>query len=262
MKIQRFDQYINESYLESSRAPLSHSTSIWSALDIINSNRLEPSTAKNSISFSRSPSYTFFDHPVSFVFDAEKLGTKYKITPFDFMQHSARTKANPSRSGSFEYEETINKPVDNLDKYITEIRLNDTIDLSRNSKHNHPKELREMYEDLIQGILTYKEMHPSVKIFFKGKEVDETFLKNELNISEGIYSKMSGTRMYVSKAADEKDFKVYYSTYKPNAADSKEEFMGFLKQHGIEHTKAGGNALKMDKANVEKLKRSLLTIKR
>lgn len=259
--IKRFEQYVNESYLSGSKAPLSHSTNVWYAKDILDTNVLKKQDTGTTsvVSLTRDPNFTYMDLPVTFVLDADKLSSNYKIVPFDYMNFEPEGKANPERKGDFEYEETVDRDIKNLDRYITEIRFNPSIDKIRNAPLNTKEEWRESYEDLIKAIIKYKEDNYSnkLKVFFKGKEVDDEFLKNEINpITEGIYKPGFNNKIYVSKAADQKNYKVYYSSYKPMI-----EFKKHLDNNGINHIKYDDKTVTMDKENVDKLKKSFLNLK-
>jgi hypothetical protein len=269
MKIQRFDQFINESYLKGGRSPLYHSTNIFNASEILNDNELRSADwyqhpGQKIISFSRNPNFIYMNEPVTLVFDSEKIRSKYKIKPFDFMAFEPYVKSNPKRKGDFEYEETADRDIVRLDKYLLEIRMNPSVERLRRTKLGTKEEYREAYDDFIKAVLEFKANNPSspVKVFFKNKEVDDDWLEKQLSneLTEGVYNKMSGTRIYVTKAADQDSYRVYYSSYKPIVGDSKDEFMDFINKHKIEHTKAGKSTLTMNKANVEKLKKSMLTL--
>jgi hypothetical protein len=231
----------------------------------LNENKLKPGGMDGKVSFSRDKNFKLLDEAVTFVLNGEKLSNDYKIKPFDYFNFGNKSKADPRRATQqeVEFEETIDKTVEPLDRYLTEIHLNGSIDNARNHPRGAREELREAYEDLIAAIIKYKEDNytSNPKVFFKGKEVDEVFLYDEIeSVKEGIYNKNSGTRVYYTKAADEDSYRVYYSSYKPIIGKTPDEFMNFLKQKGIEHTKAGGSAVKMNKANVEKLKKSMLNL--
>jgi hypothetical protein len=266
MKIKRFNTFINESYLKGANAPLSHSTNIWFAKEILKTNSLTR-TNDRPISFSRDPNYVYLNFPITFVFDADKLRHNYKLVPFDYMNFKGMTKSNPKRHYSenpFEFEETVNKDINHISKYLIEIRLNKSIDRLRDSKRNTRQEYKESYEDFLKEILEFREKNysSSFKILFKGKEVDETWILDELpddELEEGIYNKMSGTRIYVTKAADQGNYRVYYSSYKP-LISSGDDFVNFLNTHDIKHSNAGKCTLHMNKENVKKLKQSMLNL--
>lgn len=267
MSIKRFDEFINESYLLGARAPLYHTTNIYAASFILNDNEIKLGGNDGSVSLTRDKNFKILDEAVTFVLDGEKLSQNFKIVPFDYFNFSHKTKADPRRTSpqDVEFEEVIKKPIKHLDMFLLEIRLNDSIEKSRNAPRNTREELREAYEDLINAIIDYKENNYSskVKVFFKGKEVETEFLKNEIKdnlVDENIYHKNSGTRVTVNKFADEDSYKVYYSSYNPIIGKDPDDFLKFINAKGIKHSKGGVNMLKMDKSNVEKLKNSMLTL--
>lgn len=272
-RIKRFENFIEESYLSGSRAPLYHSTEIYFASQILDQDLLAGRNTgrgdfEKVISLTRDKNFIYDNYPVTFVLDQDALKKEHNIVPFDYFAHQkglskdnpyfapySVQKSNPKRK-DFEFEETLKGDIKNLHKYLLEVRLNDTISLYKNAKPNTREEFREAYEDLMYSLRKYKDQYGIKVVDSKGKEypieVEE--------LAEGVYNKNSGTRVYYTKAADEDSYKVYYSSYKPIVGKTPDEFMEFLKGNGIEHTKSGGNAVKMNKAGIEKLKKSMLNL--
>ena len=60
-KIKGFNEFLLESYLLGSRAPLYHSTSIHSAIQILEDNTLKPSKTWKVISFTREKDFIYED---------------------------------------------------------------------------------------------------------------------------------------------------------------------------------------------------------
>jgi hypothetical protein len=270
-RIKRFENFIEESYLEGSHAPLYHTTSIYFASEILDADMLKSTKdtgfhiskqeIKNlPISFTRDKDFIYDEGPVTFILDQDKLKENYKIKSYDWLYsihaEDHTKKADPKRGVEFESEETVYGRIENLHKYLTEVRLNPRISIFKNAKPNTREEYREAYEDLMVSLKKYTEKYNIKVVDNKGNEVP---LDVE-ELTEGIYNKNSGTRVYYTKAADEDSYRVYYSSYKPIVGKTPDEFMKFLKGKGIEHTKAGGNAVKMNKAGIDKLKKSMLNL--
>jgi len=231
MNIKRFDDFINESYLLGSRAPLYHTTNIYAASFILNENEIKLGGNDGSVSLTRDKNFKILDEAVTFVLDGEKLSQNFKIVPFDYFNFSHKTKADPRRTSpqDVEFEEVIKKPIKHLDKYLLEIRLNDSIETSRTAPINTREELREAYEDLINAIINYKENNYSskVKVFFKGKEIDNHFLKNEIRDQAMEESKQEGAPLTTAELNKIKTF--YHATSKSN--------LGNIMQDGIKKGK-------------------------
>lgn len=277
-RIKRFESFINESYLGGSRAPLYHTSPITNSYNIIEEDRLKSPTfhlkgvlmRKHLISFTRNKDFIYSDGPITFVIDADKLGNKFKIYPMDYFVKTVGSHMKPKsfrEADDFEYEEAVEaNEITDLHKYLLEIRINDSFFMFyKTYPRNTREEYRESYEDLVKELINYKKKFGTKIVFKNGKEwtlEDMEKESSEFLITENIYHKDSGNRMYVSKAADEDDYKVYYSSYNPMGGfkDNANKFSDYLKNNGIQHSEGGGNYVKMNKENVDKLKRSMLTL--
>jgi len=97
--------------------PLYHYTQIDNLERIIKSNKL-----KSPVSFTRfkkSPSIANFTYAEAIiVIDGDKLSNNYKIGPY----HDLNTISTQKKySKNYEFEERVDKDIENLDKYITKI---------------------------------------------------------------------------------------------------------------------------------------------
>jgi hypothetical protein len=138
-----FNDFIEESYLDSSKAPLYHYTNIYTFYKILNDNKLNigffenPFLDKNIkfISLSRDPnlnlSYYKIDLDVIIELDNNKLRNNYKLIPYDYFVRSGKTeytKSDLRRKDPFEFEEIILKDIENIKSYILSVNfLDDSI---------------------------------------------------------------------------------------------------------------------------------------
>lgn len=261
-RIKGFSDYVNESYLNGARAPLYHTTGIFFAPQILEEDTLKASPTWKVVSFSRNKDFIYEDKPVTFEIDQDKLSQNYKIVPFDYsykIDHEASRKFQ-RESPDFESEEMVHGDIKDIHKYILSIRLNDNINRYKNYKYGTKEEYREAYDDLIVALLDYTAKYNVKVTDQKGNEITRENLMKMEELTEGIYNKDSGTRLFYSKASDEDTYKVYYSSYKPVIGKDPDDFMKFLKRKGITHHKVGKNSVTMNKSNVDKLKKSMLNL--
>lgn len=96
---------------------LYHYTNIKNLKKIITSNKLEGPVSFTR--FKKSPSiYNFTFGEAIIVIDGDKLSDNYKIGPY----HDLNTISSEKKySKNYEYEERVDKNIENLDKYITRI---------------------------------------------------------------------------------------------------------------------------------------------
>src|SRR5574343_517899 len=119
-----------ESYLAGASAPLYHSTTIFFASQILDSDVI-----LGPVSLTRDARYVIDadEHPVTFILDRNKLSSDYKIVPFNYLQQIKR-KDPRKLFNHTEAEEVIYKDIKNLHRYIIGIRFNDSIQTYRNMK--------------------------------------------------------------------------------------------------------------------------------
>jgi hypothetical protein len=138
-----FNDFIEESYLDSSKDPLYHYTNIYTFYKILNDNKSDigffenPFLGKNIkfISLSRNPnldfSYYKMDLDVIIELDNNKLRNNYKIIPYDYFIRSGKTnytKSDLRRKEPFEFEEVILEDIENIKSYILSVNfLDDSI---------------------------------------------------------------------------------------------------------------------------------------
>jgi len=277
-RIKRFESFLEESYLSGSHAPLYHTTGIEFASQILNTDSLITTKSirgqgSNSISFTRDKDFVFENYPVTFIVDQSKLKQTHKIQPFDYLSilrkmdidaETTDTRKFKREVPDLEFEDRVEGSISNLHNYIISIRLNSDLESYKNTKPNTREQFRESYEDLIMALIDYNNKYGTKIVDHNGKEVDIEALKKEsetfVTLAEGIYNKNSGTRIFYTKAADEDSYRVYYSSYKPIVGDTPDDFMKFLKGTGIEHVRLGGNSVKMNKAGINRLKKSMLNL--
>lgn len=137
-----FYEFIEESYLDSSKAPLYHYTNIYSLFKILNDDKLSVGFFENPfldksikfVSLSRNPnldlSHYKMDLDVVIELDVNKLKNSYKVIPYDFFIRSGKTKYTKSdlrRKEPFEFEEIILKDIENVTSYILSVNFKDDI---------------------------------------------------------------------------------------------------------------------------------------
>jgi hypothetical protein len=135
-----FDQFIEESYLDSSKAPLYHYTDIYTFFKILNDNKLNVGFFENPfldssvkfVSLSRNPDLDFtyykFNLDVVIELDNNKLRNNYKLIPYDFFIKSEKTKYSKfdtRRKEPFEFEEVILEDINNIISYILSVNFRD-----------------------------------------------------------------------------------------------------------------------------------------
>lgn len=133
-------EIIDESYLESGKAPLYHYTNIWTFFKIINENKLKVGIFENPylnkkikvISLSRNPnldlSYYRDDLDTIIELDSNLLKNKNKIIPYDFFIHNRsenKPKSKISRISPVEFEEILFNDLDNITEYILSVNFID-----------------------------------------------------------------------------------------------------------------------------------------
>lgn len=200
-KIKTYDQF-NESYLDGHKAPLYHTTNVYHAAEIINTDSLvkcgptgpglhnSQSYKVPPISFTRDPNFKYLDELVTFKLDAVKLGSKFKIMPFDYLGREHHPKGDPDRNGDFEFEETVNKDIHGLHKYLMEIQLNMTelVKMKEEKTKNSVRskeEYYEAYQDLVKAISDYSAKYKIKLKDYKGKDIELSDL-NESGIWDDI----------------------------------------------------------------------------
>jgi len=142
--INKFDMFIEESYLDSNYAPLYHFTTEWSLESILEDNILKTGWIENPffkvkqkiVSFTRNKDLKMThyksDLNTFLCIDTNKLIIDgYKLYPYDyFIQNKKESlpKSNINRSEPFEFEEASKKNILNLDKYLISVTfLDDSI---------------------------------------------------------------------------------------------------------------------------------------
>jgi hypothetical protein len=137
----------NESYLDSNFAPLYHFTDEYSFHNIVNENTLRVSRNDNIldgkviniVSLTRDDRlnlehYKMFTD-VMIKLDRDKLNKKYKIVKYDFFVHSKKEdkpKSNPDRKEPFEFEEFIERDIENVLDYIISVDFRNGCIMDRN----------------------------------------------------------------------------------------------------------------------------------
>jgi hypothetical protein len=180
-RIKGFKDYINESYLNGSRAPLYHSTGIFFVPQILEDDLLKASPTWKVVSFTRDKNFIYEDFPVTFILDQDKLSKNYKIVPFDYsfkIDKGAPGKIE-RQSPEFESEEMVHGDIENLHKYLLAIRINDNIKRYETYKRGSKEEYREAYEDLIVGLIAYTSKYGVKVIDQKGNEITHEKLAND-----------------------------------------------------------------------------------
>ena len=141
--INNFNNFIDESYLESNNAPLYHYTTTYQFIEILESNILKMSTFDNpvngnkikivSLTRNKNIDLSYYKPYLDVIIelDKNKLLKKYKILPYDYFIQSGREdkpKSNINRKEPFEFEELVLNDVKNIDKYILSVNFrNDSI---------------------------------------------------------------------------------------------------------------------------------------
>jgi hypothetical protein len=136
-KINNFDFFIEESYLESNYAPLYHFTDYWSLESILEDNEIKVGwvdnpfldNSKKIISFTRNKdldmSHYKNDLDIVICLDKNKLILDgYKLYPYDFFIQSGKesmSKSNLERKYPFEFEEASILDIKNIDKYLISV---------------------------------------------------------------------------------------------------------------------------------------------
>jgi hypothetical protein len=181
-RIKLFEDFVNESYLQGSRAPLYHTTGIFFSSQILSDDLLKASPTWHVVSFSRDKDFIYEDKPVTFIVDQDKLAADYKIVPFDY-SHKIDTDA-PRKferpAPDFESEEVVHGDVKSLHRYLLGIRLNDTLEKYKKYKYGTKEEYREAYDDLISGLIEYVDKYGVKVTDAAGKEVTKKSLRDEL----------------------------------------------------------------------------------
>ena len=243
-QVLNFHDFINESYLEESHAPLYHTTSVYNAYEIIKDNALNPFI--EIISFSRNKDFIYDNGSITFICNQSKLKNNFKIVPFRYGQGTNLEN---------EFEEQIEKPIFKLNNYLISIRLNNSINKFKNSEYGSKYEKREAYEDLIPLLHNYSIKYNIPIIDQKERVVD---LKPELEkvLTEGIYNKdLFGIRLRSDKFMDEDFYRVQYSSYTPIMGTGEEnKFIKFLKKNNINYSQFGSHIVKLDSKNYFKMK--------
>lgn len=136
--MKKFDDFIDESYLESNHAPLYHFTDLFILDRIIDEDTLKLGNYYNKfddrqikmISLTRNKDLNTLTHRqllnVKLVLDKDKLLTKYNIITYDFFihnNHETFPKSNLNRKSPVEFEEIILNPIEHLHKYLIEIDI-------------------------------------------------------------------------------------------------------------------------------------------
>ena len=119
-----FKNALNQPLTESHSAPLYHSTGFYNADQIIKTNRMNANTLlryKNirGVSFTRNLEFARHWSDIILVFDQEKLRHNYKIIPYNFYGSNYTL----DRTTRKEAEEFIIGPVENANRYITDIYM-------------------------------------------------------------------------------------------------------------------------------------------
>jgi hypothetical protein len=131
-----FKEFIIESYLNSSKAPLYHITTASKLIDIFDSNTLNIGIIKHptekgdleilSLTRDLSLDIPHIDRDVIICLDKDKLSHNYKFIPYDFFIHTNKEihkKWEKDRINPFESEEISHKNIKNLNKYIIYIEF-------------------------------------------------------------------------------------------------------------------------------------------
>ncbi len=138
MKIEKYDNFIDESFLETNRAPLYHFTYSYYLNTILNENKLKigdiDSPINNNfykiISFTRNKNMVSPEHRrdinVRLEFNTDRLRHDYRLIPYDFYIHQkseTKPKSNILRTKNVEFEEVCLKDIEDINKYLTKIEF-------------------------------------------------------------------------------------------------------------------------------------------
>lgn len=194
-RLKRFENFIEESYLLGSRAPLYHTAPITNSYGILKEDKLKSTVipdkfwsanypAPRVISFTRNKDFIYENYPVTFVLDGDKLKNKFKIRPMDYFVKTVGTHMKPKSmraADNFEFEEAVEaKEINDLHKFLIEIRLNDSLfQYYKNHPRNSREEFRESYEDLIKMLIFYKAHHDTKVTLQDGREWSLQDLRDE-----------------------------------------------------------------------------------
>ena len=138
-----FDEFLDESYLDSNNAPVYHFTSIDQFISIIKSNILKVDIYDNIfrdenikfVSLTRNKNFNMehyrIDIDIRIELDSYLLKQRYKIIPYDFFinqKSEENPKSSINRKSPFEFEEIILTNIKDIKKYIISIDFqNDSI---------------------------------------------------------------------------------------------------------------------------------------
>ncbi len=134
----KFDQFLDESYLDSNHAPLYHKTDTFALESIIDSDTLNMGIYDNPygnkeikmISLTRNKKLDMSNYRMTLntiiSLDKNLLKNSYEIIPYDFFIHSHKEifpKWDINRKENFEYEEIVLVNITDLHKYLLEIEI-------------------------------------------------------------------------------------------------------------------------------------------
>lgn len=182
--VKLFEQFVEESYLQGSRAPLYHSTSIFFAASILQEDRLKGPRrnfggfkSPDIISLTRDKHFIYNQNPVTFVIDQEKLKQDHKVRPVDFFG-----KLGTYNNKGEEAEEEVLSNVENLHKYLVAVRLNDSMDFYATYNRSSREMYREAYADFVKALDEYMAKHPHIKVIDeKENQVDVKALVSKID---------------------------------------------------------------------------------
>lgn len=180
----KLKKYISEGFLEGSRAPLYHFTTLLNAINIVYMNALgrveykdvalfkDPYLVKGSISFTRDKKYKVkgSGSTVVFALNTEKLKNKYKIIPSISSKISTEY---PDRPGGkrIEAEERIMGPIKNLETYLINIFI-------ENKSYKELKDTIKKYEEHIKN-LKDKQNEKALKVYQNDLDKMMNFLNHK-----------------------------------------------------------------------------------
>jgi hypothetical protein len=132
--IRGYDQFLDESYLLSGRAPLYHFTYAYYLNLILDSNKLSightdalvKNIPKKFISFTRDKNLKIPEHREDIEFNTDRLLNDYKLISYDFYITNYiedKTKSDPNRIKNVEFEEICLEDILNLNRYIARIEF-------------------------------------------------------------------------------------------------------------------------------------------
>lgn len=150
-----------EAYLESSRAPLYHSTNIFAAKDILDEDCIKPDPHADpnfmpkpaGISLTRDRNLVYDNNPITFVIDQEKLRELGRTEQFDYYNKIQSRSKN--KDVEFEAEEVFHGEIKPLHRYLIGVRMNNKFDFYRNFRGSSKEEIQESFQDFMESLENY-----------------------------------------------------------------------------------------------------------